>query len=129
MTVTAYNAFWNGAPIALQGGIPTVVVKLRVPNTGNYVLFGKVTISNSATTPQGLLATLTTNDGTMILDLSEVVVPGNAGACLVVQGVLNLAMTNENEIVDIRCTTTNGTASWAQLTAIPVDALSPSLGT
>jgi hypothetical protein len=42
---------------------------------------------------------------------------------------LNLAMTNENEIVDIRCTTTNGTASWAQLTAIPVDALSPSLGT
>jgi hypothetical protein len=128
MTVTAYNNFWNGAPISLQNNAFTVVVKLRVPNTGNFVVFGKVNMDNLATTPQALVAYLTTNDGGMILDIAQIGVSGNCGASMVIQGVLNLTRTDENEIVDIRCAAVNGNASWASLTAIPVDALSPSLG-
>lgn len=129
MTVTAYNTAMNCANMPVQGNTLTVIVRLRLPTTGLFVLFGKVNMSNLATTPEALVANLTTDDGNMILDVVQLSVPANSGACMVLQGVLNLARTDENGIVDIRCATVNGTANWAQLTAIPVDALSGSLGT
>jgi hypothetical protein len=128
MTITAYNNVMNGASIPLQNNSFTVVVKLRVPNTGNFVIFGKVNLDNLAATPQGLVAYLTTNDGAMVLDTAQISVSGNSGACMVLQGVLNLSRTDENEIVDIRCAAVNGSANWASLIAIPVDTLSGSLG-
>jgi hypothetical protein len=70
MTVTAYNNVMNSAAIPLQNSAFTVVVKLRVPNTGNFVVFGKVNMENLATTPQGLVVYLTTNDGAMVLDIA-----------------------------------------------------------
>lgn len=128
MTVTAYNNVMNSAAIPLQNSAFTVVVKLRVPNTGNFVVFGKVNMENLATTPQGLVVYLTTNDGAMVLDIAQISVSGNSGACIMLQGVLSLSRTDENEIVDIRCAAVNGSANWASLIAIPVDAVSGSLG-
>jgi hypothetical protein len=44
MTITAYNAM--GGFMALQFNNAMVAVQLRVPNTGTYVVFGKVIILN-----------------------------------------------------------------------------------
>jgi hypothetical protein len=66
MTVTAYNSFMNSANMPLQGNAPTVIVRLRLPTTGTFILFGKVNMENVATTPQALVANLTTDDGNMI---------------------------------------------------------------
>ena len=130
MTITAYNA--TGGLMNLQFNNAMVVVQLRVPNTGTYVVFGKVTIFNQAAAPQSISATMTTSDGATVLDQSPVLVSNlgqlNGGVCISLQGVLDLTNPTENEIVDIRCLQLanlgSATANDSKLVAISVDALS-----
>jgi hypothetical protein len=130
MTITAYNAM--GGSMALQFNNAMVVVQLRVPNTGTYVVFGKVIISNQFTAPQGISVTMTTSDGATVLDQSPVLVSPvgqlSGGVCISLQGVLDLTSPTENNIVDIRCQQLanlgSAVANDSKLVAISVDALS-----
>jgi hypothetical protein len=130
MTITAYNAM--GGSMALQFNNAMVVVQLRVPNTGTYVVFGKVIISNQSTATQGISVTMTTSDGATVLDQSPVLVSPvgqlSGGVCISLQGVLDLTSPTENNIVDIRCQQLanlgSAVANDSKLVAISVDALS-----
>lgn len=131
MTVTAYWEMQEqNVPISLQNNNSTVIVKLRLPNTGKFVVWGKVSIFNSGTSPQAATVSLTTYDGATVLSYTAVgIQSGSDGniVCVALQGVLDLSASDENEIVDIRCSMANGQASWASLIALPVDAFSNSL--
>lgn len=129
MTVTAYSAV-QPASVGLANNTPTLVLQLRLPNTGYFVVFGRVVVSNLAPGVQPIQATMTTLDGTTILDFASVDLPGLSGgngAVMVLNAILNLNASNQNEIVDIRCSGTNGAAQYCSLIAIPVDAISGSV--
>ena len=126
MTVTAY---WQnaGAALPLQNLTPTVVVRLRLPSTGTFVIWGRVAVATTAGGPssQTVIVSMTTLDGATALDSFSF----NIGAyplstCVPLQSTLDLSQPDTNEIVDIRCAMTNGSAYNASLIAIPVDALS-----
>jgi hypothetical protein len=131
MTVTAYwQTQQSNTTVSLQNNNATVVIKLRLPNTGKFVVWGKVGVFNLATTPQDAAVSITTDDGATLLDFTSVGIGASNGsniASVSLQGVLDLSASDENEIVDIRCGTTNGQAAWASPIAIPVDAFSGSL--
>jgi hypothetical protein len=74
MTVTVYQQTATG--IALQNSL-NVVVQLRVPNTGTYLVLGRVTVASTGTTPTNVNSELTTLDGATVLDEALVTVaPG-----------------------------------------------------
>ena len=50
MTVTAYWQTQVDSTIGLPPNTPTVVVQLRLPTTGTFVVWGKVTVQNAETT-------------------------------------------------------------------------------
>ena len=123
----------NNTSVNLLGS-PTVVVRLRVPNTGTYLLLGRTAISLPAPAvgqPGGTArAFLTTLDGATVLDEVDVVFAPSIGqVCIALQGTLNVTATNSNEIVDIRILSGNGfgQALFCSLIAISVDQLSGSL--
>ena len=138
MTVTAYSNL-QGAQISLTNDIPTVVVQLRLPTTGMFVVWGKVTVLNNSASWVLINVSMTTLDGATT---SDVVAPGLlevphkqsystafAGVCMPLQSTLNLNQPNVNEIVDIRVSASSPTqaaiqVSGASLIAISVDALS-----
>jgi hypothetical protein len=127
MTVTAYRNTATG--ISLVPSAFTVVVQLRVPNTGNFVVLGRITATNPTTTPQTINTEMTTLDGATVLDEALVTVPPGANAnmvCVTLQGFLSPSSSGQNEIVDLRCSS-NCTANSCSLIASSVDALSGSL--
>lgn len=138
MTVTAYSQVWNssgftGVPIALQPNVPTVIIRLILPNAGTFVIWGKVTITNTATALMNGTAFMTTLDGVTTLDSGVFIFAGGSAPVDVtvpLQSTLQLGQSTANDIVDIRCV--NGlaqpmAATAASLIAIPVDALSGSV--
>ncbi len=130
MAVTAYSTS-SVVPVALTGEVPTVVIRLRLPPTGTFVVWGKVVVANTATTAQAGTVQMTTLDGGTSLDAAEFSVGAASGPNVVsvsLQSTLDLSQPNTNEIVDIRCGTASGTATLASLIAIPVDALSGPVG-
>jgi hypothetical protein len=127
MTVTVYQQTATG--IVLQNAL-NVVVQLRVPNTGTYLVLGRVTVENTGTTPVNVNSVLSTLDGATVLDEALVsVAPGVAAnqVCVALQGTLNVTAPSQNEIVDIRCASLNATANSCSLIAISVDQLSGSV--
>ena len=60
MTVTAYRNISTGIPLVPSAF--TVVVQLRVPNTGNFVILGRITATNPTVTPQTINTEMTTLD-------------------------------------------------------------------
>jgi hypothetical protein len=127
MTVTVYQTFQAGPAIALQNNSDTLILKLRVPSTGNFIIFGRVAVGNTGGSPAQINTRLTTLDGVTMLDNFWVVVAPGTIACASLMGTLSLGSTDENEIVDIRCSTPSGFAQGAMLIAVPVDQISPSL--
>jgi hypothetical protein len=139
MTVTAYSNL-QAAPISLTNDIPTVVVQLRLPTTGVFVVWGKVTVVSTSVTTVWINVSMTTLDGATTLDVispSPLQVLPRAGyggtvvtgVCVPLQSTLNLKQPNVNEIVDIRVSATDNTqVSGASLIAIPVDGLSGPAG-
>jgi hypothetical protein len=142
MTVTAYSQTAQGGA-SLQLNNPTVIIQLRLPNTGTFVIWGKVVLENLpplGENPASIVGSvsMTTLDGATTLDTANIAM-GPTGAtppqplqntiCVPLQSTLNLSQPNVNEIVDIRCVISvaagqMAAASWASLIAIPVDALS-----
>lgn len=127
MTVTAYSLA-SGPPVTLTTGGSNAVVALRLPHTGMFVVWGKVIVSNSATTAQAGSALMTTLDGATTTDVAEFYLGVSGLVTLSLQSTLNLGLANTNEVVDIRCFGASGTATYASLIAIPVDALSGPVG-
>jgi len=127
MAVTAYSTS-SVAPVTLTGQVPTVVIRLRLPHTGTFVVWGKVVVANSATTAQAGIVLMTTLDGGTALDPAGFTVGVGSSVSVSLQSTLDLSQPSTNEIVDIRCSTANGTATSASLIAIPVDALSGPVG-
>lgn len=127
MTVTAYQTFQGGPAITLQNNSDTLILKLRVPNIGTFVVFGRVAVSNTGATPAQINTRMTTLDGVTMLDNFWVVVAPGTIASVSLMGTLNLSAPDDNEIVDIRCSTASGFAQGAMLIAVPVDQISSSL--
>jgi len=127
MSIIAYEAFQTGGPPSpLKNNDETVIVRLRVPNAGNFVVFGKVTVANLDGSTQSVLTALTTLDGATVLDTVYVNIGNSNFGNLVsisLLGSLVLPSLGANEIVDIRCSTTNGYASFGKLLAISVDSI------
>jgi hypothetical protein len=101
-----------------------VVVRLQLPSTGTFVLWGKVTVTSQATTSEGVTVSMTTLDGATALDTTMFAIGASLGTCVPLQSTLDLSQPTTNQIVDIRCSMSNGTVSDVSLIAIPVDALS-----
>lgn len=100
-----------------------VVVRLRIPDAGKFVVFGRVVITNYDGDPQNANARLTTFDGATEIDRVNVrITRGDHSISL--QGTLSLPSPASNNIVDIRCATYKGLAREATLFAISVDDLS-----
>ena len=132
MTVTAYTAQQAAIVNLPSGGGPAVIVLLRLPTTGIFVVFGKVIVQSlaSPTVSQVIATTLTTLDGTNNLDQVVTSLVPAEYACVSLQGILNLSAGNTNEIVDIRYSAQGSnpaSAIYGSLIAIPVDAVSGSV--
>jgi hypothetical protein len=127
MTVTAYSQTQGGGSVTLQPNVQAVVIQLRLPTTGIFVVWGNVTIDGVASTPCNGFVSMTTLDGATTLASSNYGPAASMSVAL--QSTLNLSQSNVNEIVDIRCLTQLAAqAAFASLIAIPVDALSGSAG-
>jgi hypothetical protein len=130
MTVTAYWQNQGGVP--LGNNSPTVAVRMRLPNTGKFVIWGKVTVINTSGTLADVTVSMTTLDGATTLDSTTFQIGIGYGTSVPLQSTLDLSQPTADQIVDIRCaldvgTTNNaviGGATSASLIAIPVDALS-----
>jgi hypothetical protein len=124
MTVSVYQQTNTGVNLD-NVSPPTVVVQLRVPNTGTYLVLGRLAVDMPL--PVGnAVAYLTTLDGATVLDQVGVTAAGGK-LCIALQGTLNVTAPNSNEIVDIRCSGIQGVAERCSLIAISVDQLSGSL--
>jgi hypothetical protein len=122
MTVTAYWQTQAAGSISLKAGGSTVAVELRLPNTGTFVIWGKVTVLNETSPSANYVVSMTTLDGATTLDITSF---GALSMCVPLQSTLDLSQPNVNEIVDIRCAASAaGSVISASLIAIPVDALS-----
>jgi hypothetical protein len=101
-----------------------MVVQLTVRDSGKYVVFGRVVITNWDGDPQNASARLTTHDQATELDRADVRIDSKSCAqSISLQGTLILPSKTENSIIDIRCSTYNGVAQEATLFAILVDDL------
>jgi hypothetical protein len=113
----------NPCPIANND--PTVV-QLRVPDKGGtFIIFGRLVFTNqdapaAAAPPQGFTARLTTLNGQTNLDKVEFNVDAGKAVCVFLQGILELKNEEQNDVVDIRCNSAHGEATFAALTALPV---------
>src|ERR1700694_5705878 len=107
MTVTVYQQ--TNTNVNLDNvSPPTVVVQLRVPNTGIYLVLGRLEVLMPVPAATAL-AYLTTLDGATVLDQVGVNETGGK-LCIALQGTLNVTAPNSNEIVDIRCGGIQGVA-------------------
>jgi hypothetical protein len=127
MTVTAFSQTQD--VVHMKGEIETLVVQLRLPPTGKFVIWGKVMLFGDAR--GGVCsAVLTTLDGATRLDFCESFFAGMT--CLSLQSTLDVSQPNANQVVDLRCELPSGvagepfagSAQFASLIAISVDALS-----
>jgi hypothetical protein len=137
MTTIAFQATGDNVNLAPNTS-PALCVQLRLPNTGTYVIFGRLVVTNLTTTSLVVSAFLTTLDGATRLDGVLVMslppgppnVAGGASTCISLQSRLDVTAGNANEIVDIRCTASgdpSGSSGFAGVTqsslmAISVDA-------
>ena len=134
MTTTAFQATAGNVSLAPNTS-PTLCVQLRLPNTGKFVVFGRLCVTNLTTTSLAVGASLTTLEcykhGVLGMPLSPGPTPTfGASTCISLQSRLDVTAGNANEIVDIRCTAAgapSGSSGFAvvsdqSLIAISVDA-------
>jgi hypothetical protein len=108
----------------LQNNNPTVVAQIRLPSAGTFALFGRVILANLTESMEGFTTTMTTLDGTTILDTVQFSIPNVAlgnSAHVSLMSTINMALPANNEIVDIRCSAVSGVANSSLLYAISVD--------
>jgi hypothetical protein len=127
MTVTAFSVTQETVP--LKGPDETLVLQLRLPPTGKFVIWGKVLLTDDG---KGVCtARLTTLDRATRLDFCESISSGIV--CFSLQCTLDVSQSNANQVVALRCGVppsgiegdpVDGSAQFASLIAIQVDALS-----
>jgi len=102
----------------------TTIVRLRVADSGKFVIFGRVVIHNSDGDPQNAAARLATFDGATELDKVDVRIGGAGDAdslSLSLQGLMVLPDALNSNVIDLRCATFAGVAREASLFALSVD--------
>jgi hypothetical protein len=119
---TAYTEVQDAAACPIKNNASTVVVQLRVPNKGIFVIFGRVVFTNNDAAAQQLVTQLTTLNGQTELDKVRFQVDATPhAACVSLHAILNVDDAQQNDIVDIRCTSANGQAEFGVITALSVD--------
>jgi hypothetical protein len=121
MTTTLY------VNTALQMNVSqnTPVLLIRLPTTGLFALFGKLSLQYKGASPLQVEAFMTTFDGVTILDSTPITLAGNADCTNAsMLGYVNTAVPNANEIVDIRFNTGGFVLTSGVLTAMSIDAVS-----
>lgn len=117
----AGTAFVNSNPgdFFLEHFNDVVVLRLGVKE-GNYVVFGRVVISNGDADRQNACARIAVRDGADLSDKVELSLQGgNISHCFYLQGTLRVDP-GKTEIIDIRCSTFQGLASQFSLFAVQV---------
>ena len=116
------SAFVNSNPAVatLRNNNDVVILRLGLAEPGEYVIFGRVVLSNLDSDGQAASARCTLKDGADLSDGVNIRIPGDSSQTIHLQGTARVA---GPEIVDIRCSTFSGNASQSSLVAIPVDQL------
>jgi hypothetical protein len=116
------SAFVNSNPAVanLRNNNDVVILRLGLPEPGEYVIFGRVVLSNLDSDGQAASARCTLKDGADLSDGVNIRIPGDSSQTIHLQGTARVA---SPQIVDIRCSTFSGNASQSSLFAIPVDQL------
>ena len=129
MTITAYSVML--APtvtVQVPNNSQTVIVRLRLPNAGSFVVFGRIVITNQSASAANAGVMLTTFDGETVLDQASATIGGGSFTGVFLQGILTMGTQNVNEIVDIRCfVNANVSVNCISLNAISVDATASGL--
>lgn len=100
-----------------------VIVRLALPaeKIGVWMLLGRALIFNNDGDAQDASARLTANDGAIELDrVDDMRIPSTSGQPVSLLGFLRPEHPAE-PIVDLRCSTYNGTVNWGKLYALLVD--------
>jgi len=122
MTTTLYV----NTALQTNVSISTPVLLLRLPTTGLFALFGKLSMQYRGTSPLQVEAFMTTFDGVTILDSSLITLAGNGDLTNAsMLGYVNTGVPNANEIVDVRFNTGGFVLMSGVLTAMSVDAVTP----
>ncbi len=115
--------------VDLQHSNDTIVTAIRLLLSGapeehpsRWVLLGRVVITNFDDDDQNASAELRHVDGMVVIDRVDVRIVGRHSQSLSLQAPLTLG---EDDIIDIACSTYNGTAQAASLIALSVDQLQP----
>jgi hypothetical protein len=129
MTITAFGTLLNpGATVQAPANQQTVIVRMRLPNTGSFVLFGRIVAANASQAASNATISLTTLDGETSLDVATVTLSGGFSTSVSLQAILTMGAQNVNEIVDIRCQPgAPFNVNSISLTAISVDATASAL--
>ncbi len=108
--------------------LETVIVEITLPEEGDYVIFGKVSIANWDGDYQDATATLLSKSGAQILDQTVVRLGKAFGSlnvntqdnqqCFHVQAPFRAPKINET--IQIICATYNGSALYGSLIALSV---------
>ena len=122
MTVTLYYANTSAVQVPPQGG---PVLKLRLPTTGLFALFGKLWLDNPSTNPLAPApkASLTTLDGETTLDQVGIPIGALSQANASLLGWVDTGVQTANEIVDIRFDRGGFALMTSSLFAMSVDAI------
>jgi hypothetical protein len=129
MSIAVFSAPIDQGPVALTGPLVRVVsILLPAANATNgvsahWAIFGKIVVTNPHAAPQNVVAELLAK--AVILDTTTVVMPGGGiSQSISVEGTLTT--TGTAVCVQIACAAPSGTAQFAQLIAISVDAIQAS---
>ena len=116
------STFVNSNPNrqGLSNNNDQVIIRLGLAEPGEYVIIGRVVISNDNADDQAASARSTLRDGADLVDEVSLRIPGASSQTIHLQGT---ARVGSPEIVDIRCSTFSGTALQSSLFAIHVDQL------
>jgi hypothetical protein len=98
------------------------VLRLGVKEEGFYVVYARVGISNDDDSPQNATVRITHDDGAFIVDRVDVRIPGKTRYAVSLQGTLRVDR-GVPKIMDVRCSTFQGSASQSSLFAVQVTEL------
>lgn len=121
MSITIAAHVTNPGSTGLHNFNDTIVVKLPLAE-GRWVLFGRVVITNWDSTDQNVSAMLRHDDG-VVIDQADARIGG--GGPYAQSFSLQAPLTVRKDIIDIACSTYNGSAQEVSLIAVRVDELEP----
>jgi hypothetical protein len=114
----------RGKHVDLRNFKDTSVLELAVPS-GNYVIYARVQLANTDGDDQNAAARLAVTlpgegGGLLEVDFADIRLPGNTQEIMHLQGALPVKFTDVHSIIQLRCSTFSGFATYASLHALQV---------